>query len=147
VQAHLPILVGGTGRRKTLRTVARVADAWNAYATPEELVELTEVLGAHCAVVGRDLASIERQVYLNVVVRSSTAEARAAWDAVLARHGIQPGEDPLHAGGSPREVATALRPWVEVGVDEIVAVQRTPFDRETIDRLPEVRAALRTARG
>ena len=69
LQSHLPILVGGTGRRKTLRTAARVADTWNACATPEELVELSAVLAEHAAAVGRDVRSIARQVYLNVVIR------------------------------------------------------------------------------
>jgi alkanesulfonate monooxygenase SsuD/methylene tetrahydromethanopterin reductase-like flavin-dependent oxidoreductase (luciferase family) len=145
VQAHLPILIGGTGRTKTLRTVARVADIWNAYATPEVLVELEEVLAAHGAAVGRDVRGIERQVYVNVLIRPTAADAREAWTGVRAIHGIQPGEDPLHAGGSPAEVAAALRPWLAAGVDEIVAVLRTPWDRETIERLPEVRAALAQA--
>ncbi len=147
LQAHLPILIGGTGRTKTLRTVARVADAWNAYATPGELAELEGVLAAHGAAVGRDVRGIERQVYLNLVVRSSAAAAREAWVGVRGTHAIQPGEDPLHAGGSPEEVAAALVPYFRAGVDEIVAVLRTPWDRETLERLPEVRAALSTARG
>jgi alkanesulfonate monooxygenase SsuD/methylene tetrahydromethanopterin reductase-like flavin-dependent oxidoreductase (luciferase family) len=131
--------------------VARVADIWNANATPEELAGLEGVLAAHGAAVGRDVGDIERQVYVNVVVRSNAAEAAAAWDDVRAIHGIQPDERRLHAGGSPADVAAALDPYVRAGVDEIVAVLRTPWDRETIDRLPEVRAALgaalRTARG
>jgi alkanesulfonate monooxygenase SsuD/methylene tetrahydromethanopterin reductase-like flavin-dependent oxidoreductase (luciferase family) len=147
LQARLPILIGGTGRTKTLRTVARVADIWNAYATPEELVQLADVLAAHGAAVGRDVSAIERQVYLNIVVRPSAAAAGETWAEVRATHGIQPGEDPLHAGGGPEEVAAALLPYVRAGVDEIIAVFRTPWDRQTIDRLPEVRAALRTARG
>ncbi len=145
LQARLPILIGGTGRTKTLRTVARVADVWNAYATPEELAELEQVLAAHGAAVGRDVRGIERQVYLNMVVRSSSAAVSSAWAEVRQIHEMQPGEDPLHAGGSPDEVAAALRPWVDAGVDEIVAVLRTPWDRETIERLPEVRAALARA--
>jgi alkanesulfonate monooxygenase SsuD/methylene tetrahydromethanopterin reductase-like flavin-dependent oxidoreductase (luciferase family) len=147
VQARLPILIGGTGRTKTLRTVAREADIWNAYATPEQLAELSDVLAAHGAAVGRDVRAIERQVYVNLVVRSSAPAAAESWAGVRARHDIQPGEDPLHAGGRPEEVAAALLPYLRAGVDEIVAVLRTPWDRETIDRLPEVRAALSTARG
>jgi alkanesulfonate monooxygenase SsuD/methylene tetrahydromethanopterin reductase-like flavin-dependent oxidoreductase (luciferase family) len=147
LQARLPILVGGTGRTRTLRTVARVADIWNAYATPEQLVELEEVLAAHGAAVGRDVRGIERQVYLNLVVRPTREAALAVWQAAVATHHPPRGEDPLHAGGSPDEVAAALLPYLRVGIDEIVAVLRTPWDRETLDRLPEVRAALSRARG
>jgi alkanesulfonate monooxygenase SsuD/methylene tetrahydromethanopterin reductase-like flavin-dependent oxidoreductase (luciferase family) len=142
VQARLPLLVGGTGRRKTLRTVARHADAWNALASPEELRELDGILDAHGAAVGRDVRGIEHQVYLNVMVRPTRAAAVAAWEKVLAIHDPLREEAPLHAAGSPDEVAVALQPWVTAGVDEIVAILRSPWDLETIDRLGEVRAAL-----
>ena len=158
LQARLPLLVGGTGRTRTLRTVARFADAWNACASPEELRELEEVLVAHGAAVGRDVGEIERQVYVNVVIRPTRAAAVAAWDEVIATHHPLEEEAPLHAGGTPVEVAADLRPWLAAGTQECVVVLRTPFDAETIERLPELRAALsadraaapppvRTARG
>lgn len=142
LQSHLPILVGGTGRTKTLRTVARVADTWNACATPEELVELSAVLAEHGTAAGRDVGSIARQVYLNVVIRPSRAAAAEAWRAVVATHAPLPEESALHAGGMPAEVAADVRPWLDAGVDEIVAVFRSPWDLATIERLPEVRGAL-----
>lgn len=142
VQARLPILIGGSGRRRTLRIVARHADAWNANVTPDELRELDVVLREHGAAVGRDTAAIERQVYVNVIVRDSAAEAAAEWRDVVATHRPLDEEAPLHAGGTPTDVAAALRPYVEAGVGEIVVVLRTPWDRRTIDRLPEVRAAV-----
>jgi alkanesulfonate monooxygenase SsuD/methylene tetrahydromethanopterin reductase-like flavin-dependent oxidoreductase (luciferase family) len=144
LQDRLPLLVGGTGRTKTLRTVARVADCWNAYATPEELLELDGVLAAHGTAVGRDVRAIERQVYVNAVIRRTRAAAAAAWDEVIARHHPLEEEAPLHAGGTPADVAAGLRPWLAAGAEEIVVVLRSPFDRETIARLPELRAALAT---
>jgi len=142
VQPRLPLLVGGTGRTKTLRTVARVADVWNAYASPDELAELETVLAAHAAAAGRDDREIERQVYVNVLIRPTRDAAVAAWDEVVATHHPLAEEAPLHAGGTPADVAAALRPWVAAGTQEIVVVFRTPFDRETIDGLPALRAAL-----
>jgi alkanesulfonate monooxygenase SsuD/methylene tetrahydromethanopterin reductase-like flavin-dependent oxidoreductase (luciferase family) len=86
-------------------------------------------------------------VYVNAVVRPTRAAAVAAWDEVVATHHPLAEEAPLHAHGSPDEVAAALQPWFDAGVGEVVLVLRTPYDTETIDALPEIRAALRTARG
>ena len=60
VQAHLPILVGGSGPRKTLRTVALRADAWNTSGTVDEVRDKLEILAEHCADVGRDIARSRR---------------------------------------------------------------------------------------
>ena len=47
VQSHLPILIGGNGRTKTLRTIAKYADMWNGFGTADELAELDGVLRGH----------------------------------------------------------------------------------------------------
>jgi len=56
---HPPILVGGGGERRTLRLVARYADACNVFPTPDVPRKLA-TLRAHCAAEGRDYASIEK---------------------------------------------------------------------------------------
>jgi alkanesulfonate monooxygenase SsuD/methylene tetrahydromethanopterin reductase-like flavin-dependent oxidoreductase (luciferase family) len=56
---HPPILIGGAGERKTLRLVARYADACNLYPTPD-LPHKLAVLREHCAAEGRDYAAIEK---------------------------------------------------------------------------------------
>ncbi len=55
----IPVLIGGQGEKKTLRLVARHADIWHSFVTPEVLAQKLEVLGEHCAAIGRDLAEIE----------------------------------------------------------------------------------------
>ena len=60
---HPPIWIGGSGRRLTLRTVARLADVWNApWGEPEEVAELSAVLDGHCAAVARDPSEIRRSI-------------------------------------------------------------------------------------
>ena len=56
VQAHVPVMIGGGGERKTLRIVAQYADMWNVFGTPETVAHKDEILRAHCAEVGRDSA-------------------------------------------------------------------------------------------
>jgi len=53
------ILIGGGGERKTLRLVAKYADACNIMGTPEEIAHKLAVLRAHCDAVGRDVNEIE----------------------------------------------------------------------------------------
>ena len=58
----LPILVGGSGEKVTLRLVAEHADGWNAFGPPASYAHKSAVLDRHCADVGRDPAAIERTV-------------------------------------------------------------------------------------
>jgi F420-dependent oxidoreductase-like protein len=55
-----PIMVGGGGERKTLRLVARYADASNVFGGPEAIHHKFEILARHCEEVGRDFDEIER---------------------------------------------------------------------------------------
>jgi F420-dependent oxidoreductase-like protein len=56
---HPPILIGGSGERKTLRLVARYGDACNLFPSPDMPRKL-EVLREHCRAEGRDYDSIEK---------------------------------------------------------------------------------------
>jgi F420-dependent oxidoreductase-like protein len=60
---HPPITVGGSGERKTLRLVARYADACNLFSrTREEVAHKLGVLRAHCQEAGRDIATITKSI-------------------------------------------------------------------------------------
>jgi F420-dependent oxidoreductase-like protein len=60
-----PILIGGTGERKTLRLVAQYADSWNgAFETLEEAAHKVDVLNRHCEALGRDAAEIQKTVMM-----------------------------------------------------------------------------------
>jgi F420-dependent oxidoreductase-like protein len=64
-QPHPPLWIGGRGEHKTLRLVARHADAWNVNARDiDEDVRLARILDDHCAAVGRDPGEIRRTVQI-----------------------------------------------------------------------------------
>ncbi|HLI55513.1 MAG TPA: LLM class F420-dependent oxidoreductase [Actinomycetota bacterium] len=71
------ILIGGSGERKTLRLVARYADACNLFGDPATVAGKIEVLRRHCEVVGRDPGEIE-------VTAMTTVTEDAGPDAILA---------------------------------------------------------------
>ena len=71
VQRHLPIMIGGSGEKKTLRTVAKYADMWNAMGTVELMAHKIDVLREHCAAVGRDPSEIEFTLGVKLTIRDS----------------------------------------------------------------------------
>lgn len=148
VQARFPILIGGSGPTKTLRTTARYADLWNGYGAPDRIAEVSEILRERCAEVGRPFEAIERTVTLHVVIRDTAEAADLAWAPIATRHGLEGrvGSDGtergLTVGGSPADVAAFVDGYRRIGVREVIFVFRDPFDVETIERIGEVRAAL-----
>jgi F420-dependent oxidoreductase-like protein len=143
IQAHLPILIGGSGRKKTLRTVALRADAWNTSGWLEEAREKVEVLEGHCADVGRDPGEIERTISFPIVIRDRKQDAEAAFAALLAHNGTPDAGQVPNLLGSPAEVADEIRPFRdELGFSHVIVRMPAPYERETIDRLGELRQAL-----
>jgi alkanesulfonate monooxygenase SsuD/methylene tetrahydromethanopterin reductase-like flavin-dependent oxidoreductase (luciferase family) len=138
---RLPIMIGGTGEKKTLRTVARHADGWNASGTVEEMARKVDVLAAHCADAGRDPLDIEFTLFPYVCLRDDPEDARRALRERLARHGEDHDPDPAVDFLGPEErVAELWRPFLELGFTHVIADLAGPFDHETIERLPRLRA-------
>ena len=137
VQAHLPIMIGGSGEKKTLRTVAKYADMWNAMGPLELMRRKVDVLGEHCAAVGRDIADIEFTLGVKFTIRDSRAEADRVWEAAMA-HNRTPMSDVVDDdtfwNGTPEELADRLRPYVELGFRTVISEQPAPYDVETFER-------------
>lgn len=148
VQARLPILIGGSGPTKTLRTTARYADLWNAYGTPERIAATSEILAQRCAEIDRPFEEIERTVTIHAVIRDTQAEADAAWAEVARIHGLEGrigsdgGERGLAIGGPSEALAEYFDGYRQNGIGEIIFVFRSPFDFETVTRVGELRDAL-----
>ena len=142
IQAHLPILIGGGGRTKTLRTVARRADAWNNSGSLEEIRDAVETLERHCADVGRDPATIERTVSFHIILRDTAEAARVRTEELTAHNGVSAERFGTYHAGPPADIADALRPYIDLGFRTFIVRMPAPYDRETIERMPEVGALL-----
>jgi alkanesulfonate monooxygenase SsuD/methylene tetrahydromethanopterin reductase-like flavin-dependent oxidoreductase (luciferase family) len=142
VQPHLPILIGGSGPRKTLRTVARYGDGWNTSGDVKTLRERLDVLAGHCADAGRDMSEIELTVSFPTIIRQTIDEAAAVRRWQLGKNGIDVPEDVPTLMGPPEAIVATLAPYRELGFSTVIVRMPAPFDRETIDRLPEVLALL-----
>jgi alkanesulfonate monooxygenase SsuD/methylene tetrahydromethanopterin reductase-like flavin-dependent oxidoreductase (luciferase family) len=138
IQGRLPIMIGGSGEKKTLRTVARHADMWNAMGPVEKMAHKVDVLRDHCDVVGRDITEIEFTLGVKATIRDSAAEADRVWRAAM-EHNRTPLErvqkDDTFWNGTPEEIAERLAPYVELGFGTIISEVPAPYDVETLERL------------
>jgi alkanesulfonate monooxygenase SsuD/methylene tetrahydromethanopterin reductase-like flavin-dependent oxidoreductase (luciferase family) len=144
---RLPIMIGGGGEKKTLRTVAHYADGWNVSGSLETMKRKVDVLAGHCADVGRDMAEIELTLFPYVCLRDDPQEARAALREHLARHGDDYDPDPeVDFLGPEERVAEMWRPYLDLGFTHVIPDLPAPFDHETIRRLPRLRSLVAGSR-
>jgi alkanesulfonate monooxygenase SsuD/methylene tetrahydromethanopterin reductase-like flavin-dependent oxidoreductase (luciferase family) len=142
IQRHLPIVIGGSGEKKTLATVARFADIWNVWGDVETIRHKDEVLRRWCAEVGRDPDDIERTYNAGAVVIRRTRSAADAMAAEIQR--VNGGwDEPLDLVATPEEAIETLAPFLGLGFRHFTFDYPAPFDLETLELLQrEVRPAL-----
>ena len=123
LQERVPILVGGSGERKTLRLVARHADACNLFGDPDRVRHKVSVLREWCAVEGRDPAEV-RVTHLAAARVIEDGEERAGRGAATAEEHV----------GRFRELADA-------GVQTAIVGLGDAAGPESVRRFAEVVAA------
>jgi F420-dependent oxidoreductase-like protein len=116
-----PILIAGGGEKKTLRLVARYADACHLLDVPDgplggDLRRKLAVLREHCAAAGRDYREIEKTVNVHVDL----------------------GDDPAGAPSGRRAFLTRLRELAELGFGHVMVAPRGPWAKDNLGALTEL---------
>jgi F420-dependent oxidoreductase-like protein len=111
VQAHVPLLIGGGGEKVTLRIVAKHADEWNVWGTPETMRQKGEILARHCADVGRDPADIQHSAVALLFLSDDEAFIEKIKQNVTGQ--------PIIAG-NVAEVRETVLAYQAAGVDELI---------------------------
>jgi len=143
IQAHLPLLIGGGGEKKTLRIVARYADACNLGGGFDTVKRKDEILRRHCEEVGRDESEIERTVGAgSCIIRDDPAEAQRVFEEMFAHNGgAELWKNQLV--GTPEQVAEKMLPFLDIGFRHFIVGFPAPYDAESMERLVnEVKPAL-----
>lgn len=121
-----PVLIGGSGERKTLRLVAQYGDACNIFGAPGDVRHLMDVLDEHCAHLGRDPSTITRTRLGTLVLGHTHDEAEARRNQMLADRGIDWSalSDQARADlsgrltvGDPDEVIEQAQALLDAGLD------------------------------
>jgi F420-dependent oxidoreductase-like protein len=133
LRGDIPIMVGGSGEKKTLRLVAKYADACNVFADVAQAKHLMGVLDGHCADVGRDPREITRTKLASIVIAPTHDEAMAKLD-VLKQAGMPPERlASMVMAGDPGEVAEQVSRFMEVGIEGLVVSIPDVHDLEVVE--------------
>jgi F420-dependent oxidoreductase-like protein len=120
----IPILIGGSGPKRTLRLVAQYADMCNLSGGPAKLRHLLGVLDQHCEDVGRDPSEICRTFINVVIVRDSEKEAYEAMPEAYRNISTEVtdhlSETVRPIVGTRGQVVERLREHLETGIDGMV---------------------------
>ena len=131
---HPPIMIGGGGEKLTLRMVAKHADEWNAFGSPEDFQRKLGILAEHCRAVGRDPGAIEISVGTPLALTKDSSQSERLIADIARRRNARP-ED-LRNGmlwGTPDQVIQRVRAYQQVGVSHIILSLRAPYDLEAIE--------------
>ncbi|WP_421119932.1 LLM class F420-dependent oxidoreductase [Aquihabitans daechungensis] len=123
---RIPIMIGGSGEKKTLRLVAQYADESNLTCPLDEVPRKLDALAAHCERLGRDRSEITVSVMGRACVAPTHDQAKAELDAALLTRGLDVAsmsdEDAenfrgLIPYGDPDEIAELFATYRIDGVD------------------------------
>ncbi len=142
---RIPLLIGGKGKDRFLRLVARYADEWNMTTnSPSFCRERSARLAEQCRAVGRDPAAIRRSVAMGVLIGRNQGELEQRCRSMqrlipsLAEVDTSAVPEAVRAAGwvcgTPDEIVQRLHELAAVGIERVM-LQHTDFNDEDMLRL------------
>jgi F420-dependent oxidoreductase-like protein len=113
-----PIMIGGSGEKRTLRIVARYADMCNIHGGPATLRRLLDVLRGHCEEVGRDRAEITATRLGTLMIAGSEEEAEQT--SAFLREASGPEFEERFTVGTEDSVIEQVGALIDAGLDKLI---------------------------
>jgi F420-dependent oxidoreductase-like protein len=133
---HPPIMIGGGGEKRTLRTLAKYGDVMNVFGTPDVVKKKIAVMEQHCRDAGRDPAEIERTISASVIVTDNQGLIDRLLPMFSAGTGLAPDEArkvlPI---GSAAHVRGIMEQYAEIGITGVVMQTQGPWKREVYQKV------------
>jgi len=127
---HVPIMIGGNGEKRTLRTLAKFGDIcnidFNLPGSPEIFKHKLEVIERHCEEIGRDPAEIKKTML--IPLRLESDEKKAAQSRKLRGEWVLFGTAPF--------IIDRIQQYIDAGVEEIM-FGGIPMKHELFERINE----------
>ena len=137
IRGDIPIMIGGSGEKKTLRMVAQYADASNFFGDADRLRHLVSVLEDHCERLDRDPAEITKTRLGTIVIAPTQEEADGKLERLAQATRMDPDRRAMVLTGDPDTVAEKASELLESGIDGLIFNSPDVHDLETVQLLGE----------
>jgi F420-dependent oxidoreductase-like protein len=131
LRGDIPILIGGSGERKTLRMVAQYADGCNLFGDPERAKHLLGVLEGHCETLGRDPGEITKTSMMSLAIAETDAGVQAKLEAMRAA-GLPAERIANTVAGTPEQVLERAHAFRDVGIEGLTFSMADVHDLEAV---------------
>ena len=125
---HPPIMIGGSGERRTLRIVAKYADACNLFGSPETVKKKLEALRGHCRSTGREYDSILRTKLGHVIINKNK---RKLTEAIKTFPEDRRREYVIY--GTPEDVRGQIEAFRDAGIEYLIVNLEPDRELEALD--------------
>jgi F420-dependent oxidoreductase-like protein len=146
LQQHVPILVGGSGERTTLRLAATYADACNLTGDPATVRHKISVLADHCHRLGRDPTEVGVTHLSTALVAPTRRELRAALDRHRPRSATPEEVGHRLGAGTVEEHVGRYRDLAEAGVQTAIVSLPDVATPGSLEAFGQVIAAFKAGR-
>lgn len=138
-QRRLPIWIGGSGEKRTLRAAARYADGWNApYQGPDPWKKKSQVLDTWCEKEGRDPKSILRTVNVGFYMGADARGAERAEALFQTHFGNDQQRRTGFVRGQPKQAIELAAAYRDAGVQRMnIAFRQGPYDWDALQAFAE----------
>jgi F420-dependent oxidoreductase-like protein len=131
LRGDIPIVIGGSGERKTLRMVAEYGDGCNLFGDPERARHLLGVLEGHCDRVGRDPGGITKTSMMVIAIAETEDAVRAKLEAMRAA-GVPEQRIAGTTAGTPEQVLERAHAFRDVGIEGLTFSMPDVHDLEAV---------------
>jgi len=132
IRGDIPILIGGSGERKTLRLVARYADGCNLFGDPDRVKHLLGVLEGHCEAIGRDPSEITKTGMGQIAIAPTNEAAQAKLQSLRER-GVPEERLASVIVGDPDTVGERAQAIADVGIEGMTISLPDVHDLEAVE--------------
>ncbi|MCA9830944.1 MAG: TIGR03560 family F420-dependent LLM class oxidoreductase [Dehalococcoidia bacterium] len=129
----IPIMVGGGGEKRTLRTLAKFGDILNVGGSPEDFARKVDILNQHCADVGRDPSEITKTAFSVLVLQDDEAKAEGLRERFAPNAAPEDRRRNMTIGNA-EHIVGVLRRYQEAGADGAI-FQSIPNNPRLYERI------------